>query len=323
MENRIELFKQWYINSFNAGDIDSNIWLSNYICNRFEYNKDQKIWFCFLNAISYQFPTSYSIIQDYPDCELVDIPRLTEWWLTQQKESPFQKDKLKQRKFLPESIESYQELVKGDESDYFDNLLNGSPQDNFNVLWEKVFKPIRHFGRFSVWNWAQMLKDVAGYDINPPKLFLGDSNAESITHGMCYVLGWDDKTIKTRWKDEEGKRRKKVYSFNQNEKYIMESVAQSLIDDLNKMPGIVADPFSLETSLCSFKKIFRERDSRYIGYYLDRQAEDIQKTMDKNWPGVDFSPLIEGRMEIYGQETIGVSVDKKRFKETYKEKLNV
>jgi len=67
------------------------------------------------------------------------------------------------------------------------------------------------------------------------------------------------------------------------------------------------DFFTMETCLCSFKKIFREHHGRYLGYYLDRQAEEIIKAEGDGWYGIDWDVLWQAR-----NETIDLRLDDKR-----------
>ena len=303
------MFVEYFKNSEQAMDIDPNIWLSKYLVRRTEMNKDQIIWFCFLQAITYHLPTAYLLFSEFPDSYLVDIERLEKWWTWEtQQRCPYQTDKLKQRKYLAESVESYQRVIGMSDSDYFDSMLSGNNIHNFNILWEEFYKPIQHFGRFSTWNFAQNLRQIAGYDIRPDKLFLGESNATSITHGMCHVIGWEDKTYKRRWKTPEGKKRKDVHTFSSEEKAILEMTAVELGVTLD------SDEFDLETVLCAFKKIFRQKDSRYVGYYLDRQAQDINKIRANGWNGIPWYLLDQARAEVPGVETLNVTADKTKFK---------
>jgi hypothetical protein len=314
MDNR-ELFVNFYKNSESVKDIDPGIWLSKYLVERLELNRNQTIWFCFLNAITYQLPTAFMLINEYPDMELVDIDRITSWWDKVQKDCPFQQDKLKQRKYLPETIESYQRMVgEIGEAAYFDKILSGTAEENFEVLWEEAYLPIRHFGRFSVWNWAQMLKHVAGYDIEPTSMMFGNG-AESITHGMCHVIGWEDKTYKKRYKDDKGRRKKEVYKFSKEESRTLEQEAKALKVKLG------CSYFELETVLCAFKKLFRERDSRYVGYYHHRQGSDIRKLELLNWHGVPWFLLRQARKENLSLIHISDTVDKDKFKLNIQEKI--
>jgi hypothetical protein len=53
----------------------------------------------------------------------------------------------------------------------------------------------------------------------------------------------------------------------------------------------------METCLCSFKKIFREKHGRYLGYYIDRQSDEIKKVSDDGWYGIDWDVLWQSREE--------------------------
>src|SRR5574344_1997049 len=310
--NHIPEFKQYYKNMWEIGDLDPNIWMANYLVDRLELNQNQILWFIFLNSITYHLPTAYLILNEYPDLELVDEERLRAWWNEVQKSCPFQKDKLKQRKFLPDTIISYQKMLNGNsQKDFFDNIIsNDSPNDNFNLLWNELYLGIHHFGRFSVWNWAQMLKHICGYNIEPQTLFLGESNEESHTHGMCYALGKEEGAKKERY-TENGKRKKKVHKFSKEDKEFLEQESLLIINEIKSECYI--DRFYIETIACAFKKLFRTNDSRYLGYYLDRQAEDILSIQDK-FSGVDWSILWDARTELPDNKFLNFSVDKNKFK---------
>lgn len=299
----IELFKQEYINAYHEKDIDPNIDMANYLVERMEYNSDQVIWFCFLNAITYQLPTAFLIMNEFPDIELAGIDKLKHWWTKDiQQRLPYQKDKLKQRKFIPETVESFKEIIGMDPTGYFDNLLCGTPHENFMVLWEEFYKPIKHFGRFSVWNFAQMLKQVAGYEIEPNTFFLGDSSTGSITKGACFLLGIDyDKKMK----------------FSPELRAELERGVFAVMEDISKTVPINA--FTMETQLCRFHKYYRERESRYIGYYLDRQKEDIDALKSNGWNGIHWK-LLDDAME--GLNFAG-TVQKERFKWKPEQKMGI
>ena len=71
-----------------------------------------------------------------------------------------------------------------------------------------------------------------------------------------------------------------------------------------------ADYFAMETCLCSFKKLFRKRDGRYLGYYLDRQAEEIKKVEQDRWFGIDWQPLWDARSETLNKKYLTDSINK-------------
>jgi hypothetical protein len=69
------------------------------------------------------------------------------------------------------------------------------------------------------------------------------------------------------------------------------------------------DYFDMETCLCSFKKLFRVKHGRYLGYYLDRQAEEIAKCEKDNWNGIDWQPLWDSRSEIIQNKLLTNSIN--------------
>lgn len=302
----IKLFSEFCKNSIAAKDVDPAIHYMNYIVDRMELNDEQVLWLCFLYAVTYQLPTAWVIWNEYPDLELVDISRLDKWWTHEtQHRLPFQQDKIKQRKDFVKTVESYQKIVDGSQKIYFDSLLSSdNPQSNFDRMWSPL-KTISYFGRFSTWNWCQALKHVAGYDVEPTKLMLGESDAVSFTDGLAYAFGYTDRVTRKEVNPVTGKKRKVYYKWSNDEKLEMEkacSILKNLLD---------IDNFQLETLACAFKKIWRNNDSRYVGYYNDRMADDIRNTAQYGWDGIDWDLLWDARdaciPKKYIHENVGVN----------------
>lgn len=282
----VALFCDFCRNEQAAADIDPAIAYLNYMIDRQEMNEEQVLWLCFLYGVTYQLPSAYLIWNEYPDLELVDIPRLQDWWKEAQYKIPFQQDKMKQRKDFVTTVASYQALVGKSQKVYFDALLNDeSPQVNFDKLWTPL-QSIAYFGRFSIWNWCQALKHVAGYNIEPMTLMIGEPDSVSFTDGLAHAFGMPEKA--TRREVINGRKLKVYYKWSAEEKESMESLCMLL-----KRP-LGLDNFQIETLACAFKKIWRENESRYVGYYNDRMADDIRKT-SAHWPGVDWQLLWDAR----------------------------
>jgi hypothetical protein len=60
----------------------------------------------------------------------------------------------------------------------------------------------------------------------------------------------------------------------------------------------------METCLCSFKKLFRVKHGRYLGYYLDRQAEEIARCEADGWFGIDWQPMWDARNETLNKKLL-------------------
>lgn len=294
----ISMFTQFCNNSIKANDVDPALSYMNYMIDRMEMNDEQVLWLCFLYAVTYQLPSAYLIWNEYPDLEIAGIERLNKWWSENQKRIPFQQDKMKQRKDFVKTVASYQELVCGDQKKYFDKLLSSkNPQENFDKLWSPL-KTIAYFGRFSVWNWAQALKHVAGYNIEPTNLMLGESDSVSFTDGLAFAFGMPEKTTQKVVNLSTGKKQKVYYKWSDEEKIEMENSCSILKKSLK------LDNFQLETLACAFKKIWRTNDSRYVGYYNDRIADDIRNTSGQGWNGVDWDLLWDARQECVPKKYI-------------------
>lgn len=285
----IRLFAEFCMNSIQARDVDPAIDYMNYIVDRMEFNEEQVLWLCFLYGVTYQLPSAYVLWNEMPDLELVDETRLRQWWAEKSPCVPFQTDKRKCKTRLVETVMSYQALVgKAGQRGYFDSLLcSDDPQVNFDTLWSPL-KSIYCFGRFSIWNWAQALKHVAGYNIEPTRLMLGEPDSVSFTDGLAYAFGYTDRLTRTEVSGS-GARRKVYYRWSEMERAEMEGACSVL----KSMLGI--DNFQLETLACAFKKIWRTRDSRYVGYYNDRIADDIRATASFGWDGIDWRLLWDAR----------------------------
>lgn len=305
----LQLFRDYATKVMDIKDMDTGIYLSQYLRDRHEYNSEQTIWFSFLCSLTYHVPSAFAIFNRYPDCELVDINHLSTWWETAQYQTPFQTDKLKQRKFLPESVQSYQNLTNPSQTSYFNSLLNSlSPSQNFQSFWDN-FK-VKHCGRFTKWNFAQYLCHICSYKIFPSTFFFGAPDSESITVGACFALDHLD------WIDVEKQKYKQ--SLSQQQVSLLESEAMSLLSSI-----AMQDYWYFESTLCAFHKLFRNtKDSRYLSYYIDRLYQDILSVQDKpTHYGVDWSVLHDFFRETMTVQPCG-RLQTEMFVKSVQEKIN-
>jgi hypothetical protein len=119
--------------------------------------------------------------------------------------------------------------------------------------------------------------------IEPSTLMLDDQEgSRSHRNGLLMALGLDD------WYDQTITPTQIEY-LNSNAYDILREVREDFPN---------TDYFDMETCLCSFKKLFRVRNGRYLGYYLDRQAEEIRQCERDGWFGIDWQPFWDFRTEI-------------------------
>jgi len=301
-ENRKEAFINWFGWSLDLEDCDSALYMTNYFFDRFEYNLEQKYWLVWLYGTTYHFPTAYLIWNEFPDMELVGIDRLKRWNDKNYARLRYQTDTKWNKGHLPDQFLSYKEWVDGKtQHERFNEYITEDPYENFKNLWE-VANSWHKFGRYTSWFYLQTLKHCAGVNLDIDNLWLHDySGSKSHRNGLCFAIGEDE------WVNQH---------LDKNQIKILNNEAKELLTETKRrFPNVAhkADYFAMETCLCSFKKLFRKRDGRYLGYYIDRQAEEIKKVEKDNWHGIDWKPLWDAREETLRKNYLTNSIKKDRM----------
>jgi hypothetical protein len=285
--NNKELFIKWYAWSVKYKDCDPSVWLTNYINDRYEHNDEERIWLCWLYGNTYYLPTSWVLKNEFPDYELATVDRITWWNNTNYKRLRYQTDTKYNKGHLPMMFASYQKFIgKNNQRDVFESLYGDNEQQNFNNIWSAVNTNYHKFGRYTTWFYMQHLKHTAGIKIDPTSLMLSDySGSKSHRNGLVLALN------KKEWYDS--KLTAKEYEWLEDE------ASSILLEMKQRFPDISNefDAFTMETALCAFKKIFRERSGRYLGYYLDRQADEIKTVQADDWYGIEWEVLWQARKE--------------------------
>jgi hypothetical protein len=192
---------------------------------------------------------------------------------------------------------SYQQFIgENTQREKLESYYGDNEEANFDNLWTSVKSSLHKFGRYSTWFYLQHLKHTAGVRINPTSLMLDDyDGSRSHRNGLLYAVGQEDDLDRKLTASEYGN---------------LESQAKEILAETKtRFPELASsiDYFTMETCLCSFKKLFRENHGRYLGYYLDRQAEEIIKAESDGWYGIDWNVLWQSR-----EETIDLRLDHKR-----------
>jgi hypothetical protein len=305
MDNR-ELFIKWYAWSTKYKDCDPSVWMTNYLNKRYQHNDEERIWLCWLYGNTYYLPTSWVLKNEFPDYELATVDRITRWNNENYKRLRYQTDTKYNKGHLPSMFESYKRFFKDNpQRDVIESLYGDNESQNFDNIWNAVNKHFHKFGRYTTWFYMQHLKHTAGIKINPTSLMLNDySGSRSHRNGLCYALSKKD------WIDTK--------LSNKEYEYLEAQSSDILIESKSRYPDLSSefDNFTMETCLCSFKKIFRETSSRYLGYYLDRQSEEIQRVSSDNWNGIDWNVLWQARKETLDKRLDKrTGIDKNRFGE--------
>ena len=284
---RREQFIRWYAWSMKYGDCDPAVWMTNYLNKRYEHNSEEKLWLCWLYGNTYQLPTAWVLKNEFPDYELATVDRI-DWWNRQNyKRLRYQTDTKWNKGHLPAMFASYQKFIgKRTQREVLESYYGDNEEQTFNNLWNNLKGSLYKFGRYSTWFYLQHLTHTAGIKCIPTSLMLDDySGSRSHRNGLLLALGEDDKYDKPLTAAE-------YKSLEARSRDILEETASRYPDLLNQI-----DFFTMETCLCSFKKIFREHHGRYLGYYLDRQSEEIKQAEGDSWTGIEWNVLWQARNE--------------------------
>lgn len=305
---RREGFIRWWAWSLQYGDCDPAVWMTNYLHKRFEHNTEQRIWFCWLYANTYYLPTAWILIHEFPDFELATVDRITKWNTANYKRLRYQTDTKYNKGHLPEMFESYQKAIGNmSQSERLNEMCVDSSPRSFDVFWDWVISQYHKFGRYTAWFYCQHLYETAGIPVVPYDLRLSDvGGSRSHRNGLLYALAMDDKV-------DEPLSRKEM-------KRLESEAGDILVEMRQRFPKLKPDFYLMETALCAFKKLFRTTKGRYLGYYLDRQSEEISQVSVDGWSGINWNVLWQARMEMLAPELAGVRVIQKqrfsRFMET-------
>lgn len=285
--NRREAFVLWFAWGLSFNDCDPAVWMTNYLHQRYEHNIEQRLWFAWLYGNTYHLPTAWILMNEFPDFELATLDRLEQWNSANYKRLRYQTDTKWNKGHLPAMFASYQRFIgPGNQQSAFRRYAQYDGATTFAALWEAVNRELYKFGRYSTWFYLQHLKHTVGLNLEPASLMLNDyAGSRSHRNGLLLALGRDG--------DVDAKQSAAEYARLEDE------ARDILIETRARFPSLSqqADLFHMETALCSFKKIFRAHHGRYLGFYLDRQAEEIMQCQQDDWAGIHWDVLWQARQE--------------------------
>jgi len=298
-ENRREGYIRWTVWSARTTDADPPIEMMKYIFDRQELNIEQRFWLCFLYANTYQLPMAYTMYNEFPDYINVDQDRL-EWWNNDNyKNLRYQSDMKWVKGKLPILYESYRKNVGPNQKEFFDKVCSSpDPYDNYQTLRILITNHFKHMGRYTAFFYQQVLKHCCGLNIDAPTLLLGEYGSESHTNGACYASNKEN-WLTSYYEEGKTKKIKRDVTYTTDMKQYLEDFSSGVLKEIHeRYPDTIGcvDNFLLETTYCSFKKLFRRRQGRYLGSYLDRQAEDI-KSVENLFDKVDWDICWDYRKE--------------------------
>ena len=272
-------FLRFWCYQLKTYDCDPALYVMRYLFHRFEFNVEQRYWLCWLYANTYHLPTAWVMWNEFPDFENVDLDRLYLWERGNKQRLPYQKDQKWLRGRLAENFAAYQAEVTsvGSQAAYWQAYRN-----DFDSAWSKLLSQrFPRFGRYTAWFYLQALNVCCGHNFQPEHMFLAADSSKQPRTGLMLASGLQEADIA---------------SMN---KFALELVQAAVLLTTGENLPVQPDLFSLETSLCAWSKMPRGAPKgRYLGYYLDRMADDIRSTAKHQWSGIHWGALWEARVEV-------------------------
>lgn len=306
-QNRREAFIRWYAWSLKYDDCDPAVWATKYLNKRYEHNDEQRLWLAWLYGNTYYLPTAWVLMNEFPDFELATVDRMEQWNSANYKRLRYQTDTKWNKGHLPSMFASYQKFIGEDtQRERLESYYEGTPKKNFDSLWVVLKGNLHKFGRYSTWFYMQHLRHTCGIDVEPSSLMLDDyDGSRSHRNGLLLAAGKDD--------DCDRKLTESEYKY-------LESFGDGIrVEMLDRFPELSSkiDFFTMETCLCSFRKIFRHHHTRFLGYYLARQKEEIEKVQNDGWHGIDWQVMWDSRAETLDQRLLNLSLSKENKSISY------
>ncbi|MBZ5566584.1 MAG: hypothetical protein LAN64_01910 [Acidobacteriia bacterium] len=278
--NRQDAFFAYY-NTYMRVDIDPAFPVLREIFRRYELSHEQQLWATFLYTAFYHIGSVFLVMQEFPDYEKVDRERLSRWFrhfTPEQRLALFQKDRrwnARTSKYDPAKFQ-FEVLVES----YLQTMQHPRPQAEYlagATTAREAFKRIRRvkgIGRHAGLAYVETLVRCVGLKLEPDA-YINIAEEESHT-GYAYLIGKDAVSAKEA----------------------AEIVGNLMPVLRTRYPDVPVDAMYMETVGCAFRKLVEGRV--YPGFYLDRQAEEINKIAA--FPlscGVHWETLWQIRDEVF------------------------
>lgn len=292
MTSRLDEYADYHFAMYDAGDIDPTYPMLRYLVDRFELNTEQCYWLAYLYSLTYCGATVFYIYNEFPDFENVNLDRMTRWWTENKHNLVFQTDRRWIRsndQFVP-AVASYRNWIGNRTQERRFSLFNHpDPKVAYFRAYQSASE-IYQMGRFALFLYLEAIHVVTGYKMIPHELDL--RNSLSSRNGLVYALGEDALLRGHEYGDQPlpGP----VYIVLKEELDNILSLLKAL------RPEARVDIWNVETTLCAYKKY--KRGKQYIGYYINRQAKEIEAMQANVQDGVSWNVLWDFRASEFDQE---------------------
>ncbi len=262
-----------------------------YLANRLEFNCEQRYWLAFLYAATYCVPTAYFIFNEFPDFDLVDTGRMQRFWDSNRERLAFQSDRrwVRSRNQFVAQVKSYRTLVGESQEGTFARFVTSADSSaNYQRAYKAMIR-IYEFGRYSMFLYLEAVAVLTGLDILPPGIDI--RNSESSRNGLCFALGLDNLLTGGDYPRK---------GLDAAEMAFLGIQFDALHQYVSALDGGLSTVWSIETTLCAYKKVHRGK--RYLGYYVDRQHDEIKHAEETVPEGIEWRIMWDFRQGHFEQQ---------------------
>lgn len=278
-------YEQYHYESMEIGDIHPNYQMLRYICDRFDLTTEQRYWIAFLYATCYCGATTYYMFHEFPDFESVNIERLSRWWDANKQRLMFLSDRRwirSKNKFYDVFLSYRRRVGRLTQEQLFRSFQTPDLRYTYDRAWDEL-GGVYQFGRLTMPIYLEAIHTVTGYHMRPAGINL--ALADNCRNAVALAIGRPE--LNTYQSERKLSHSETVYLQGQFNNLV---ATMERDDERNNVWNIV-------TTLCAYKKY--RYGKRWVGYYLDRQAGEIETMQSAITEGVNWRPLWEYRKETY------------------------
>ena len=292
--SRWEGVKAYHIAGMKMDEIDPACPMLRYIADSLKLDTEQRFWLAWLYSTCYSAPTAFYMVTSLPRSECISLAEMKSWWSANKAKLVFESDRRYVKNFdeFPKMFESYREYTNCGQLETFMKLRQATDGETYEKIYADVANKLYFFGRYSIFMYLETIYNLTKFPMMATGLDL--RKARTSRNGLCYALGKDDCVRKS---GERSKLTCRDFAYLQRQ-------LQKLYDELTaEYPEVETTYWNLETSLCAYYKLFRAK--RYVGYYIDRQLEELDEMQRLNPAGADWDLLWKFRRECFNPLTLG------------------
>ena len=280
----LQEYHRYHKYSLDSGDIDPSHKMLAYICDVYELNTEQRYWLAFVYSLTYSGASTFYVYNEFPDFDRVDENRLMSWWFERGRDTIImQTDRrwIRSSNLFVPTVMSYKDDIQTSQEEFFERLIQGieDPEDAYDKVYQWA-NTLPNFGQFSLFLYLEALYTITDLRITPHDLDL--DTAWSCRNGLVYAYDIMEYYTPNNTKMPENGRDRILECW--------EDLKRDMVPDQGTI-------WNLETTLCAYRK-YKDNKSRYLGYYLDREAREIAKIQSKD-SGCCWGVLWDYRRETY------------------------